>query len=817
MASQFKIKMNTHKSNKWKLIVAGFLSVAICKPVAGESSLRIASLPSGQPAGHAEGFDLGSALATVKKPPQQSQMRTGASVSSPAAAGDLVSRTLAALTPDALSSTEPVTSEGSSDLSTDFSAPQAPVGIELPDSTPPAQRDLFSRLFTAASDVPGPITEQNQTPAAAADNLQIVVTADAGPVAFAPVGEAPVGEITISTCQEQPDLYKRLYTVASDSVLASESHTTSLQELYPSASPFAAVLPVESSLVNEVDAASEPEHPDLFTSLVPVVAESKPTRNSRDEDAPSAVTGASSPLLSEVASSEQSPKPATATSMPMQAPQPVSQVAATPANAPPTSIAEQVNIPNSQPGAQTGLLPADSYPSVAKFADQQHQITTETSSTPIPAPIETFVLADGKQPTTSQLAEDSITQGGHLVMMEGTDATLPGQPTEAGLSPQIEATELSGPMPFDMGQSPCSCPYLPGQSGTRSICGVDCGRNGAPCCSNWSDARCIPWSLFGPGEYVGPARTEHVSTYYLRVNDAITLTFITSRRKEAERYRIGCGDRLSLEWLRSPTDTDRSLDREVLVQPDGTIAVPLIGEVTVAGKTVKDVRDELIKAYGQFQRDPQITVTPLDVNMGIQDVIQGVTSVSGSNGQTQLLRVTPEGTIQAPGLGSVFVQGLTLDELRNELEARYATTFGPGLIVSPSLTERATSYVFVGGEVVKPSRYTLEGPTTVMQAVAMAGGWNIGGNLHQVVIFRRDENWCMKATKIDIRAPLYGNDPCPANDVWLRDNDLVIVPKSKILCATDVINLYFTRGIYAVVPINYVYDFSQSSGIVPVP
>ena len=99
--------------------------------------------------------------------------------------------------------------------------------------------------------------------------------------------------------------------------------------------------------------------------------------------------------------------------------------------------------------------------------------------------------------------------------------------------------------------------------------------------------------------------------------------------------------------------------------------------------------------------------------------------------------------------------------------------------VSPQLTDRAVSYVFLGGEVKAPGRYTLEGPTTVMQAIAMAGGWNIGGNVRQVVVFRRDENWCLKATKIDVRAPLYGNDPCPMNDVWLRENDLVLVPKSK--------------------------------------
>jgi polysaccharide export outer membrane protein len=178
------------------------------------------------------------------------------------------------------------------------------------------------------------------------------------------------------------------------------------------------------------------------------------------------------------------------------------------------------------------------------------------------------------------------------------------------------------------------------------------------------------------------------------------------------------------------------------------------------------------------------------------------------------LRVTPEGTIQAPGIGSVYVQGLTLDETRSELEARYAATFGPGLLVSPSLTARATSYVFVGGEVRAPGRYTMEGPTTVMQAITLAGGFNVGGNVREVVVFRRDENWCLKATKINVHGPLYGKDPCPVNDVWLRNDDLVIVPKQRILCADDVIQLYFTRGVYAVFPITFVKDFSKGS-VVP--
>ena len=372
----------------------------------------------------------------------------------------------------------------------------------------------------------------------------------------------------------------------------------------------------------------------------------------------------------------------------------------------------------------------------------------------------------------------------------------------------------AGPIQYGMPLGQCGCPYGAGQSGEHFIRGVECGRNGAPCKATWGDRQCIPWSLFGPGEYVGPARSEHVSTYFLRVNDLVTLTFIESRNKTAEHYHIGVGDRLQIEWLQGAANMESRLNRDLMVQPDGTVTLPLVGDVSAAGKTLTEFRDELVTHFSKYQRDPQITVTPIQVNVGIQDLLKAVTSKSSTSGQIQDLKVTPEGTIQAAGIGSVYVQGLTLDELRSELEARYKAVFGPGLTVSPALTERATSYVFVGGEVKEPGRYTLEGPTTVMQAITLARGWNIGANVRQVVIFRRDQNWCLKATKIDIRAPLYGKDPCPSNDVWLRDNDLVIVPKSCILCATDVINLYFTRGVYAVFPINYVYDFSRNSGVI---
>ena len=51
-----------------------------------------------------------------------------------------------------------------------------------------------------------------------------------------------------------------------------------------------------------------------------------------------------------------------------------------------------------------------------------------------------------------------------------------------------------------------------------------------------------------------------------------------------------------------------------------------------------------------------------------------------------------------------------------------------------------------------------------------------------------------------VRGALYGHSACPADEIWLNDSDIVVVPKSPILVADDMINLIFTRGVYGVVP-----------------
>ena len=318
----------------------------------------------------------------------------------------------------------------------------------------------------------------------------------------------------------------------------------------------------------------------------------------------------------------------------------------------------------------------------------------------------------------------------------------------------------------------------------------------------WLAQRPIPWQVFGPGEYVGPARMAHVPEYRLRVDDIVEFVYRLTARQVSRPYRLEVGDRIHVRSL-SATE----LEQEAAIQPDGTVTLQFLGQVPAAGRTIDELRAALDDGYRKYLRTPDMMVVPVKFNTRLEELRSSVDARAGVGGQRQQVRVTPEGTVQLPALGSVYVQGLTLTEV-SEVDERYAQLVD-GIELTPILITRAPRFVFVLGEVRAPGRYVLEGPTTAMQAIALAGSWNVGANLKHMVVFRRDECWRLMATKIDLHAALFGKRPCPADEIWLRDSDIVLLPKSPLLGADDLISLLFTRGLYAVFPLNVQLNFAK--------
>ncbi len=368
------------------------------------------------------------------------------------------------------------------------------------------------------------------------------------------------------------------------------------------------------------------------------------------------------------------------------------------------------------------------------------------------------------------------------------------------------ASTVKRPTILDSAVTPCQAL---GPASPWCVWGIDSVAAGGCGELNWQQARAYYWQAYAQGEYVGHFRTQHVGEYRLRVDDQLEVVYRLTRDESAGPYELNVGDEVRVESFTDPT-----LNGDSVIQPDGSITLRLLGQVRASKRSVAQLREEIEERYRQYYPDPAITVIPLKVNTKLEDIRATVDSRQGlGGGQFRAARVTPEGTIQLPAIGNVPAQGLTLDELKLELDYRYAQEVD-GLELTPVLVQRAPRFVYVVGEVGSPGRFSLEGPTTTMQAIALAGGWTVGANLRQVIVFRRGDDWRLMATMLDLRGALYGRRPTPADEIWLSDSDIVVVPKQPIKVIDEAIDLVFTQGIYGVLPMQGVsLNFAKLSSL----
>ena len=83
------------------------------------------------------------------------------------------------------------------------------------------------------------------------------------------------------------------------------------------------------------------------------------------------------------------------------------------------------------------------------------------------------------------------------------------------------------------------------------------------------------------------------------------LIFLLAPAALADAYRVRPGDTLRLEVIE-----DSSLDRTVLVPPDGRLAIPMAGSVLAAGRSVDQIRADLsAKLADKFAYPPTITLS----------------------------------------------------------------------------------------------------------------------------------------------------------------------------------------------------------------
>jgi polysaccharide biosynthesis/export protein len=142
-------------------------------------------------------------------------------------------------------------------------------------------------------------------------------------------------------------------------------------------------------------------------------------------------------------------------------------------------------------------------------------------------------------------------------------------------------------------------------------------------------------------------------------------------------------------------------------------------------------------------------------------------------------QVEDNGQIDYPIIGLVEAQGMTPSELSRHISDRLREKALRKPDVQVALVERAQGTITIEGAVNQPGVVPIAGPTTLIQAVALARGTHEDADPSKVVVFRKVKGQRMAAA-FDLRAIRRAE----ANDPTIYPNDIVVVSagsNSKLL------------------------------------
>jgi polysaccharide export outer membrane protein len=136
---------------------------------------------------------------------------------------------------------------------------------------------------------------------------------------------------------------------------------------------------------------------------------------------------------------------------------------------------------------------------------------------------------------------------------------------------------------------------------------------------------------------------------------------------------------------------------------------------------------------------------------------------------SQSVQVRPDGKITLPLIDEIPVIGKTPLELRDELVEKWKE-YVTNPVVTVVVVEALASQVFVMGEVNNVGPVPLHGPTTILQALALAGGFREFANTKDIRVMRQT-NTGIQTLRFNYNDAVNGIE----KPFYLRAGDTVIV------------------------------------------
>ncbi|WP_218081037.1 SLBB domain-containing protein [Anthocerotibacter panamensis] len=192
------------------------------------------------------------------------------------------------------------------------------------------------------------------------------------------------------------------------------------------------------------------------------------------------------------------------------------------------------------------------------------------------------------------------------------------------------------------------------------------------------------------------------------------------RTSSSSPYLLGPGDTLEVTVANIP---ELSVSGR-LILPDGTVNLPLVGAIPVAGLSQNELADRLQQLWSPY-------IEPTTIAVGVIGL--------------RPIAVTLQGEVNRPGPYSL-----------NQTNSLNNTNLGTGKGVTGGN----------GG-----------GRLTVSQALSIAGGVTEGADIENITLIRKQADGQKERLSVNLWAMLQGEDT--SQDRFLLDGDLVVVPRAQ--------------------------------------
>ncbi len=168
---------------------------------------------------------------------------------------------------------------------------------------------------------------------------------------------------------------------------------------------------------------------------------------------------------------------------------------------------------------------------------------------------------------------------------------------------------------------------------------------------------------------------------------------------------------------------------------------------------------------------PESAKEPQEYIIGPEDIIE--VSVWRNDALSKVVTVRPDGKISLPLIGDIQASGSTASQLRDEIVKRLKV-YQESPTVSVILQQVNSLNIYIIGEVAKPGQYRLKSNTTLLQAIAIAGGFTQWASKNNIVVLRNNPGSGEERIRIRYDDIISGRDK--KGNILLHSGDTIIVP-----------------------------------------